>query len=90
KRNWELFRDAFLLTLEKIKTISRAPDFDLKIKQQMYAIDSTVISLCTKVFEFAKYRHSKGGIKVHTSINVLVGAAICNKCSFLLRESGCH
>ncbi|MDR1085638.1 MAG: hypothetical protein LBP22_12490, partial [Deltaproteobacteria bacterium] len=37
KRNWELFRDAFLLTLEKIKTISRAPDFDLKIKQQMYA-----------------------------------------------------
>jgi hypothetical protein len=74
KRNWEFFRDAFLLTLEKIKTISRAPDFDLEIKRKLYAIDSTVISLCTKVFEFAKYRQSKGGIKVHTSINVSEGS----------------
>jgi hypothetical protein len=74
KRNWELFRDAFLMTLDKIKKISRAPDFGLEIKQQMYAIDSTVISLCTKVFEFAKYRQSKGGIKVHTSINVSEGS----------------
>ena len=31
----------------------------------MYSFDSTTIDLCLEVFEWAKFRKHKGGIKIH-------------------------
>ena len=36
----------------------------------VYAFDSTTIDLCLSVFEWAKFRKHKGGIKVHTLYDV--------------------
>ena len=36
----------------------------------VYAFDSTTIDLCLSVFEWAKFRKHKGGIKVHTLFDV--------------------
>lgn len=37
-----------------------------KVSERVYALDSTTISLCLDSFEWAKFRTTKGGVKVHT------------------------
>lgn len=36
----------------------------------VYAFDSTTIDLCLEVFEWAKFRKHKGGIKIHTLYDI--------------------
>jgi len=36
----------------------------------VYAFDSTTIDLCLEVFQWAKFRKHKGGIKVHTLYDI--------------------
>ena len=43
----------------------RATDI-FKLDGNVYAFDSTTISLCLDVFWWAKFRKHKGGIKIHT------------------------
>jgi hypothetical protein len=39
----------------------------------IYAFDSTTIDLCLTLFDWAKFRKAKGGIKVHTLFNIVTG-----------------
>ena len=39
----------------------------------IYAFDSTTIALCLSIFDWAKFRKKKGGIKVHTLFDVIAG-----------------
>ena len=32
---------------------------------KLFSLDSTVIDLCAKVFDWAKYRTAKGAVKIH-------------------------
>ena len=41
-----------------------------KLEGNAYAFDSTTIDLCLNVFEWARFRTTKGGIKVHTMYDV--------------------
>ncbi len=41
-----------------------------KLDGNVYAFDSTTIDLCLSVFEWAKFRTTKGGVKVHTMYDV--------------------
>jgi hypothetical protein len=41
-----------------------------QIKGQVYAFDSTTIDLCLSVFWWARFRRTKGGIKLHTLLDV--------------------
>lgn len=41
-----------------------------KLEGNVYAFDSTTIDLCLSVFEWARFRTTKGGIKVHTMYDV--------------------
>jgi len=44
-------------------------DKRFKFKNSLRSIDSTTISLCLSLFEWAKFRRAKGGIKLHTMFN---------------------
>lgn len=41
----------------------------MKFSKPVYSLDSTLITLCLSLFNWAKYRRHKGGIKVHTILN---------------------
>jgi hypothetical protein len=41
-----------------------------KLGGSVYAFDSTTIDLCLAVFDWAKFRSKKGGIKVHTLYDI--------------------
>jgi hypothetical protein len=74
---------------------------DFQIKGQIYAFDSTTIDLCLSVFWWAKFRKTKGGIKLHTlfDINTQIPAFVhvtpasvhdMNAMDYLIYESGAY
>lgn len=67
-RDWRLFRD-FYFGLVKSLNLTRNDKGRLKLKRKIFLLDSTVISLCLEVFDWAKYRARKGAIKLHTVLD---------------------
>ena len=64
KRDYRIFEEyAYYLTGEARR--KRVTDI-FKLNGNVYAFDSTTISLCLDVFWWAKFRKRKGGIKIHT------------------------
>ena len=69
-RSWELFQDFYFALFNYLNEtfVGKRPS-KLRIKNKVYAIDSTVVSLCLEVFDWAKYRQAKGAIKIHTVLD---------------------
>jgi hypothetical protein len=69
-RSQEIFAAMFYYLLEKVKTErGMRSDKRFKFKNPLRTIDSTTISLCLSLFEWAAYRRAKGGIKLHMMFN---------------------
>jgi len=54
--------------LKKCNRINHQPSF--KFKNPLYALDSSTIDLCLSVFDWAKFRRTKGGIKLHCLFDI--------------------
>lgn len=67
-RNSKIFEE-FAYHLIDIARKDKVND-DFKIKGQVYAFDSSTIDLCLSVFWWAKFRKTKGGIKLHTLFDI--------------------
>lgn len=65
-RPWEIYQDLFLALLghlrAKLPTHAKTP---LVVPGKLFSLDSTVIDLCARVFDWAKYRTAKGAVKIH-------------------------
>ena len=68
-RNSKIFEE-FAYYLIDVARNKRVND-NFEIKGQVYAFDSTTIDLCLNVFWWAKFRKSKGGIKLHTLYDII-------------------
>ena len=67
-RDYHIFEEyAYYLVSEARR--KRATDI-FKLDGNVYAFDSTTISLCLDVFWWAMFRKHKGGIKIHTQYDV--------------------
>lgn len=62
-RPWQVYESLFYLLLERCRELT--PKRRLRFKNALLSLDSTVIDLCASVFDWAKFRTRKGGIKVH-------------------------
>ena len=40
--------------------------FKFRIKSKIFLLDSTTIRLCLSLFDWAKYKTTKGAVKMHT------------------------
>lgn len=56
-----------MVKLAQGKRIGKA----FELQGQYYAFDSTTIDLCMSLFDWAKFKNTKSGIKVHTQIDVV-------------------
>jgi hypothetical protein len=63
-----IFEKLFYALLKQCKDITPTKKF--KFKNPLYAIDSTTIDLCLKLFPWAKFRTAKGAIKIHPLLNL--------------------
>jgi len=69
-RDWRMFREFYFLLKDNLQNNGHLKRKKFKeIKRKIYMLDSTVISLCLKVFDWAKYRQEKGAIKLHTLLD---------------------
>ncbi len=62
-RPWDLYRDLFYGLLSRCSSI--APGHRLRFKNKLLSLDASVITLCSSIFDWAKYRATKGAIKLH-------------------------
>ena len=71
KRNWQVFESMYYRLLSHYKTVLKKHHNAHIIKEiknkSVKLIDSTVISLCLAMFDWAKFRTAKGGVKLHAA-----------------------
>jgi len=73
KRDYRVFEDLYYNLCNHYKgQLSRRPEYKVieEIKNKnIKIIDATIMSVCLKLFPWAKYRTAKGGIKAHVSLD---------------------
>ena len=67
KRDPEIFEKLFYSLLDRCKEIAGENKFDFD--NPLYSLDASVINLCLSVFNWAKYRTTKGALKLHMLLN---------------------
>jgi hypothetical protein len=71
KRDWRIYAEfAQILIAEARKLYEDDPDFKIELHNTVYALDSTTIDLCLSVFPWARFRKNKGGVKLHTLLDL--------------------
>ena len=63
KRDYQIFEETFYSLLHRCKNLT--PKHKFRFKNPLYTIDATTIDLCLSVFPWAKFRTTKGAIKMH-------------------------
>jgi hypothetical protein len=70
-RDWHVFENLYYRLLTPYKSVLKQqhlPDIINEIKGKVIKlVDSSTISLCLAMFDWAAFRTAKGGIKLHTS-----------------------
>ncbi|MEQ1847328.1 MAG: IS4 family transposase [Nitrospira sp.] len=63
-RPWELFERVFygLFDIVAAKAVGKKK---FRFKNKLVSLDSTVIDLCLSLYDWAKYRRTKGAVKLH-------------------------
>ncbi len=64
-RRWQFFRDLFYETLQWCQLAAPRKIKKFRFKNKLLSLDSSVISLCLALFPWAKFRRTKGAIKLH-------------------------
>lgn len=69
-RDWQMFREFYFLLYEDFQKRGYFQRKKFKgIKKKIFMLDSTIISVCIKIFDWAKYKKEKGAIKLHTLLD---------------------
>ena len=68
-RNWEIFRDYYYQLLESLGQQAKFKQAKFRIKSKIFLLDATTISLCLSLFDWAKYKTTKGAVKMHTLLD---------------------
>jgi hypothetical protein len=63
-RPWELYQQVFLQLFERCR-VQVVGKKKFRFKNKLISMDSTTIDLCLAMFDWAKFRQTKGAIKLH-------------------------
>jgi hypothetical protein len=67
KRPASFFEAVFALMYRRCQPL--APKHKFRFKNKLFSLDATVVSLCLSLFPWARFRRTKGGIKLHTLLD---------------------
>jgi hypothetical protein len=66
----ELFRDLFFTLLQRLRAQGLLPrKHRFNFRNHLLSLDSTVISLSLRMFPWADFQHTKGGLKLHVLLD---------------------
>jgi hypothetical protein len=69
-RDWRIYNDFAQVLIHHARQLYINDDFGLQLQETVYALDATIIDLCLSVFPWARFRKSKGAIKLHTLLDL--------------------
>ena len=69
-RDWRIYADFAYILIDQAKELYRDDKFFKELDETVYALDSTTIDLCLSLFPWAKFRKTKGAIKIHTLLDL--------------------
>jgi hypothetical protein len=69
-RDWRIYCDFAQVLIHQARQLYVDDDFGLQLQETVYALDATIIDLCLSVFPWARFRKTKGAIKLHTLLDL--------------------
>ena len=69
-RDWRIYNDFAQVLIHHARQLYINDDFGLQLQETVYALDATIIDLCLSGFPWARFRKSKGAIKLHTLLDL--------------------
>jgi len=70
RRDWRIYADFAQVLINMAKDLYIHEDFGVELDETVYALDASTIDLCLSVFPWARFRKTKGAIKLHTLLDV--------------------
>jgi len=70
-RDWRIYADFAHILIDEARRLYADEDFGQELREAtLYALDSTTIDLCLRLFPWARFRKTKGAVKLHTLMDL--------------------
>ena len=69
-RDWRIYADFAQVLIARARALYADEDFGVELDNTVYALDATTIALCLSLFPWARFRKTKGAVKMHTLLNL--------------------
>jgi uncharacterized protein DUF4372/DDE family transposase len=78
-RDWRIYADLAQGLIRQARQLYATDDLGVELAQTAYALDATTINLCLSLFPWARFRRTKGAVKMHTLLDVRgsIPATVC-------------
>jgi len=70
KRDYRIYQDLAYGLVDIARPLYEDESLGLELKQTVLAFDATVVDLCLSLFPWAEFRRTKGGLKIHTLLDL--------------------
>ena len=70
RRDCRVFEEFATILIRKARALRQDEPFDLPVKGNVYAFDSSTISLCLSLFPWARFKYGKSAVKLHAQYDV--------------------
>jgi hypothetical protein len=68
-RPWQLYQTVFEDLLKNCQALAATKHRRFRFKHPLRSLDASVIELCVKVFDWARFQRTKGAIKLHLQLD---------------------
>jgi len=73
-RTYQIFEDLYFKLLEQYEpSLQRRKKYARRLKRKIFIMDASIIPLCLSLFDWAKYRTTKGALKLHAVLDYETG-----------------
>lgn len=69
-RDWRIYADFAQVLIGEARALYIGEDLDIDLDATVYALDASTIDLCLSMFPWARFRQTKGAVKLHTLLNL--------------------
>jgi transposase len=69
-RDWRIYADFAQVLIAEARSLYADEELDVDLDATVYALDASTIDLCLAMFPWAKFRKTKGAVKLHTLMNL--------------------
>ena len=69
-RDWRIYAEFAQRLIVQARRLYAGDSLDMDLTGAAYALDSTTIDLCLSVFPWARFRSTKGAVKLHTLLDL--------------------